>query len=52
MITIEEKIETLIAYIKVKLEEHDFHAVSDAANDLRVLESCTCHQKNSLNIKK
>lgn len=29
----------LHAYILLKLEEGDYHAVSDAANDLRVLEA-------------
>jgi len=31
--------EILISYLKMKVEEHDWHAVSDAANDLRVLEA-------------
>lgn len=31
--------DTLIAYLKAKTEEGDWHAVSDAANDLRVLEA-------------
>ena len=31
--------ETLIVYLKMKVEEADWHAVSDAANDLRVLEA-------------
>ena len=30
---------TLIAYLKVKTDEGDWHGVSDAANDLRVLEA-------------
>lgn len=34
----ENKIETLIDYMKSKIEERDFHAVSDAANDVRELE--------------
>lgn len=29
----------LIAYLKAKVEVHDWHGVSDAANDLRVLEA-------------
>lgn len=33
------KIEKLIEYMRVKIEERDWHAVSDAANDLRVLEA-------------
>lgn len=36
---IEDKINTLIEYLKVKLDERDFHAISDVANDLRVLEA-------------
>lgn len=41
-VTLEAKIAALIEYLKVKIEERDWHAVSDAANDLRVLEA----QKN------
>ena len=37
--------ETLIAYLKVKTEEGDWHAVSDAANDLRVLEAREAHSQ-------
>ena len=38
-LTKSQKIETLYTYLKMKVEERDFHAVSDAANDLRVLEA-------------
>lgn len=31
--------EVLVLYIKIKLTEEDWHAVSDAANDLRVLDA-------------
>jgi hypothetical protein len=31
--------DTLIAYLKMKVEQADWHGVSDAANDLRVLEA-------------
>ena len=37
--TYEQKHATLVAYLKVKVEEGDWHGVSDAANDLRVLEA-------------
>lgn len=30
---------TLIEYLKVKVDQCDWHGVSDAANDLRVLEA-------------
>ena len=30
---------TLVAYLRAKIEEGDWHGVSDAANDLRVLEA-------------
>lgn len=30
---------SLIEYMKIKMDEGDWHAVADAANDLRVLES-------------
>lgn len=29
----------LIVYLKLKVEEADWHGVSDAANDLRVMEA-------------
>lgn len=31
--------EALINYLRMKVDECDWHAVSDAANDLRVLEA-------------
>lgn len=31
--------ETLIEYLRMKVDECDWHAASDAANDLRVLEA-------------
>lgn len=34
----EQMIETLVAYLKLKVEQRDWHGVSDAANDIRVLE--------------
>lgn len=37
--TITEKIEYLIQYLKMKVDEKDWHGVSDAANDIRVLEA-------------
>jgi phosphoserine phosphatase len=37
--TYEEKRQTLINYMKVKMQEADWHGVSDCANDLRVLEA-------------
>lgn len=30
--------EALVAYMKTKIDEEDWHAVSDAANDLRELD--------------
>lgn len=33
------KHKTLVTYLKMKVEEGDWHGVSDAANDLRVLEA-------------
>ncbi len=36
---IESQIYILIAYLESKLEARDWHAISDAANDLRVLEA-------------
>ena len=35
----EEKRKILHAYILLKLDEYDYHAVSDAANDLREYEA-------------
>ncbi len=31
--------EVLIAYLRMKVDQEDWHAVSDAANDLRVLDA-------------
>lgn len=39
MTTIDEKIASLENYLKVKVEEKDWHGVSDVANDLRILET-------------
>jgi len=36
--TIEERKITMIKYLKLKLEEEDWHGVMDAAADLRELE--------------
>lgn len=36
---INSKRDILIEYLKVKVSECDWHGVSDAANDLRVLEA-------------
>ena len=35
----EEQHEVLVTYLKHKVEIADWHGVSDAANDLRVLEA-------------
>jgi len=35
----QEHRQTLINYLLVKVEQADWHGVSDAANDLRVLEA-------------
>lgn len=40
--TFAEKKLILIAYLKMKTEDGDWHAVSDAANDLRELEAREC----------
>lgn len=37
--TYEEHHAVLVAYLKSKVEMADWHGVSDAANDLRVLEA-------------
>jgi hypothetical protein len=37
--TYEERHAKLVEYLKMKVEEADWHGVSDAANDLRVLEA-------------
>lgn len=37
--TFEERRKTLIGYMRVKIEECDWHGVSDAANDLREIEA-------------
>lgn len=35
----DQKIEAMVSYLLLKVDERDWHAVSDAANDLRVLEA-------------
>ena len=37
--TLEQKIEQMIQYLQLKVLERDWHGVSDAANDIRVLEA-------------
>lgn len=37
--TYEDHHAALVQYLKVKVEQADWHGVSDAANDLRVLEA-------------
>lgn len=44
----EHKKRTLIAYMQTKIEEGDWHAVSDAANDLRVLDAANGPSKKFL----
>ena len=36
--TLQEQRDALIEYLKAKLVQEDWHGVSDAANDLRVLD--------------
>lgn len=36
--TYEEKMKILVDYMKLKIEEKDWHGVCDCANDLRELE--------------
>lgn len=38
-VSYEQQRQALIEYLKVKVEQCDWHGVSDAANDLRVLEA-------------
>jgi hypothetical protein len=37
--SIQQKKKILHDYIRLKLEENDLHGISDAANDLRVIEA-------------
>lgn len=39
MTKFEKAREILITYLLLKIEQRDWHGVSDAANDLRVLEA-------------
>lgn len=39
VLTLDQRREVLIAYLQAKVFECDWHGVSDAANDLRVLEA-------------
>lgn len=36
---IQAQIETMVAYLRLKLEARDWHGVSDAASDIRELEA-------------
>lgn len=49
--TYKDKEQTLINYMKSKIEEKDWHAVSDAANDLRVLEAKHINERGENNAK-
>lgn len=48
--TFNEKRKTLIEYLLMKVEQSDWHGVSDAANDLRDLESAHKAQGNWLDV--
>lgn len=37
---------TLVAYLRVKVEQEDWHGVSDAANDLRELDAAWRARRN------
>lgn len=39
ILTINEKLELMEAYLKLKVQERDWHGVADAAMDLRELEA-------------
>lgn len=45
--TYEEHHEALVQYLLAKVEVQDWHGVSDAANDLRVLEAEHAKEKTS-----
>ena len=36
---LEQQIGVLVDYIRLKIEQADWHGVSDAANDIRVIEA-------------
>jgi len=42
---VEQDIDTMRAYLLSAFRRRDWHAVSDAANDLRVLEERLAHTK-------
>lgn len=44
--------EILVAYLQAKVTEGDWHAVSDAANDLRVLEARVSQEPIALLVEK
>lgn len=41
----------MIKYLEHKVDEHDWHAVADAANDLRVLEARITQIESCINPK-
>ena len=36
---LEQQIGVLVEYIRLKIEQSDWHGISDAANDIRVIEA-------------
>jgi len=48
---LKDAVEVLIQYLNHKVDERDWHAVSDAANDLRVLEARIVQIENCINPK-
>ena len=36
---LEQQIGVLVDYIRLKIEQSDWHGISDAANDIRVIEA-------------
>lgn len=48
---LKDAVEVLIQYLNHKVDERDWHAVSDAANDLRVLEARIVQIESCINPK-
>jgi hypothetical protein len=48
---LKDAVEVLIKYLDHKVDERDWHAVSDAANDLRVLEARIIQIESCINPK-
>jgi hypothetical protein len=48
----EQKIQAMLAYMQLKIKQRDFHAIADAAMDIREMEERIKVYKELLNVDK